>query len=58
MVRMTCNTADGIDHGNHILTDCLEAIVEKYEDGFMFCPILWSAGRCEECYESFNRREG
>lgn len=54
---MTCNTADGINHGSHILTNCFEAVVEKYEDGYMLCPILWSGGKCEECMEAFNRRE-
>lgn len=54
---MTCNTADSIDHGDHILTDCFEAVVEKYEDGYMLCPILWSGGRCEECLEVFERNE-
>ena len=53
----TCNTADGTDHGDHVLTDCFEAVVEKYEDGYMLCPILWSGGRCEECMEVFERRE-
>lgn len=53
----TCNTADGINHGNHILADCFEAVIEKYEDGYILCPILWSGGRCEECMEVFERRE-
>lgn len=48
-------TADGIDHGKSILTDCFWAVVEKYEDGYMLCPILWSGGKCEECLEAFGR---
>lgn len=48
-------TSDGIDHGRSILTDCFWAVVEKFEDGFMLCPILWSGGKCEECVEAFER---
>ena len=50
-------TADGINHGKSILTDCFEAVVEKYEDGYMLCPILWSGGSCEECIAAFERRQ-
>lgn len=50
-------TADGIDHGKSQLTYCLEAVIEKFEDGYVLCPILWSHGSCEECYEVFLRRE-
>ena len=52
-----CNTDDGIDHGFGRLEDCLEAVIERYEDGYVLCPILWSGGGCEECYEAFERRE-
>lgn len=50
-------TADGIDHGSFILQDCFEAVIEKYEDGYILCPILWSGGSCEKCLETFERRE-
>ena len=50
-------TADGIDHGKFILQDCFEAVIEKYEDGYILCPILWSGGSCKECLEAFERRE-
>ena len=50
-------TADGIDHGDYILQDCFEAVIEKYEDGYILCPILWSGGSCEECMEVFERRQ-
>lgn len=49
-------TADGIDHGEPVLTDCFEAVVEKYPDGYMLCPILWAGGTCEDCLETFERR--
>lgn len=49
-------TADGIDHGSYTITFCLEAQIEKYEDGYILCPILWCGGSCEECYETFERR--
>lgn len=49
-------TADGIDHGSCTRTICLEAQIEKYEDGYVLCPILWCGGSCEECYEIFERR--
>ena len=54
---ITHATADGIDHGSHILADCFEAVVEKFEDGYILCPILWSGGKCEECMEILERRE-
>lgn len=50
-------TADGIDHGSCRIEDCLEAVIERYADGYVLCPILWSNGRCEECYENFESRE-
>lgn len=49
--------ANGIDHGKGKLEDCLEAVVERCEDGYLHCPILWMGGNCEECYENFLRRE-
>lgn len=52
-----CNTADGIDHGKGRLEDCLDAVIERYEDGYVLCPILWSGGGCEECMEVFERRQ-
>ena len=50
-------TADGIDHGDFVLQDCFEAVIEKYKDGYILCPILWSGGKCEECMEVFERRQ-
>lgn len=49
-------TADGIDHGKSEYTYCLEALIEKFEDGYVLCPILYSGGSCEECYEIFEQR--
>ena len=43
-------------HGNFTVQDCLEAVIEKYDDGFILCPILETGGSCEECYEAFERR--
>lgn len=55
---MKCNTDDGIDHGDGQLQDCFEAVITKYEDGYILCPILWSGGSCEECMAIFERRQG
>ena len=49
-------TDDGKDHGEYRIEDCLEAVIERYEDGYVLCPILWSGGSCEECMEIFERR--
>ena len=49
-------TADGIDHGYSRLEYCLEATIERFEDGYVLCPILWSGGECEECMEIFEKR--
>ena len=50
-------TDDGIDHGTHRIEDYLDAVIERYEDGFVLCPILWSGGKCEECMEIWERRQ-
>lgn len=42
-------------HGPRHLEDCLWAVIEKYEDGYILCPILDTGGKCEECYEAFGR---
>ena len=47
---------DNIDHGDFHLEDCLDATIEKYADGYVYCPITWSGGTCEECMEIFERR--
>lgn len=49
-------TDDGIDHGTPTLEDCIEAVIQRYTDGFVLCPILWSGGSCEECMEILERR--
>ena len=49
-------TADGIDHGASILTDCFEAVVEKFEDGYMLCALNWQGVSCEECMKVFEER--
>lgn len=50
-------TSDGINHGSGRLEDCLWAVVERFEDGYLLCPILWRGGSCEECYEAWSRQE-
>ena len=50
-------TADGIDHGDYTIAECFEAIIEKYEDGYILCPLLATGGKCEECMEVFERRQ-
>lgn len=42
-------TDDGIDHGQSRLEDCFEAVVERFEDGFVLCPLVWSGESCETC---------
>ena len=54
--RMTLRTADGIEHGDARLEDCLEAVVTRFADGYVLCPILWSGGSCEECMDVLERR--
>lgn len=49
-------TADGKNHGKRTVTYCLEAVIEKFDDGHVLCPILETGGKCEECYEIFERR--
>ena len=52
---MRC-TADGINHGNSHLEECFEAVIERFEDGYVSCPILWSDGSCGECMEIWEKR--
>ena len=47
---------DNIDHGDYHLEDCLDCTIAKYEDGYIYCPITWSGGTCEQCMEIFERR--
>ena len=47
---------DGIDHGDYHLEDCMEATIERYEDGTIYCPITWSGGSCEQCMEILEKR--
>ena len=49
-------TADGIDHGKYRIEDCLEAVVERYEDGFVLCPLNWQGVPCAECMKAFEDR--
>lgn len=49
-------TADGINHGSSRIEECIWALIERFEDGYVLCPILWSGGSCEECMEILNRR--
>ena len=49
-------TADGIDHGEYVLTDCFEAVVEKYEDGYMLCALNATGVSCAECMAAFEER--
>lgn len=53
----SCNTADGINHGKHRIEECIWAMIERYEDGYIWCPIMWSGGKCEECMEILERGE-
>lgn len=49
-------TADGIDHGKGSLEDCIWAVVERFKDGFLLCPLLETGGKCEECMEILEAR--
>ena len=55
---LPCHTDDGIDHGFGRIEDCLEAVIDRYQDGDVFCPILWSGGKCEDCMTAFEERQG
>ncbi len=48
---------DGINHGSFTIEDCINAVIQRCEDGFVLCPILWSGGSCEECMEMLERNE-
>ena len=50
-------TADGIDHGECSLEECLNAQIERFADGYVLCPWLWSGGTCEECMDIFEQRQ-
>ncbi len=51
-----CNTADGIDHGKKHVEECLNALIEKYTDGYIHCVLNWSGVTCDECMEQFEKR--
>ena len=54
---MEIRTDDNIDHGDAKLEDCLCAVIYRFADGYVLCPILWSGSGCEECYEQFEKWE-
>lgn len=35
--------------------ECLKAVVHKYQDGFIKCPIIENFG-CDKCYQEFCER--
>lgn len=49
-------TADGIDHGLAESTCCLEAWIDKFEDGYVLCPILIGGGKCADCVDILETR--
>lgn len=49
-------TADGIDHGERTIEDCFEAVVERYEDGYMLCALNATGVSCAECMAAFEER--
>ena len=48
-------TADGIDHGNYTIEECFEAVVERYDDGYVLCPLNWQGVKCDECLAVFEQ---
>lgn len=39
----------------HIIKECLEAIVDIYQDGYIRCSLVDSLG-CDECYKRFEQK--
>ena len=48
-------TADGVNHGKAHVEDCMGAVIDRCEDGYVHCVLLWSGSSCEECMEAFER---
>ena len=53
---MTLTVDAVLDRRTAHLEDCLEAVVERYPDGTVVCPITETGGTCEECMEVLERR--
>ncbi|MDO5131426.1 MAG: hypothetical protein Q4D81_00405 [Eubacteriales bacterium] len=50
-------TEDGVDHGEHNVEECVNALVERCEDGYLHCVLLWSGTwTCEDCMELLEKR--
>ena len=43
------------DPDRHAVRDCLEGVVETYQDGYVKCSLIDVTG-CEECMRRFERR--
>jgi hypothetical protein len=41
------------DESKHVVKECLNAMVDVYQDGYTFCSLVESVG-CEECMKRFN----
>lgn len=39
----------------HIIKDCLKAVVDVYQDGYISCSLVDTLG-CEACYREFEKR--
>lgn len=52
----TCPKYIEIDDSRTKVHDCLEAVVVRYQDGYINCSLVHVIG-CEECYRRFEERE-
>ena len=50
-----CDKFVEYDKSKHIVKECLEAIVDVYQDGYIGCSLVELIG-CEECMKRFNEK--
>lgn len=50
-------TADGVNHGRFRIEECLDAPIQRAEDGYVHCALMWSGVSCEECLENVRRNK-
>lgn len=55
--RRECEKYVEIDNSKTRVNDCLEAVVVRYQDGYISCSLVDTTG-CEECYKRFQEKIG
>lgn len=51
----SCDRFEAYDPARHQVRECLDSVIEVFQDGFIRCGLIDVIG-CEECYRRFEER--